>query len=161
MNDQDLVYDSSSLLNVNQFSVTGMAFAGWSLEKDGVVAFGDGEVVLNLTDIDDAVIDLYAVWKKIEVAAPQIITSTGLLSFVDQAEVTIFCATKGAAIYYSTTGTTPRTTDSFLYIGPFVIADTTTIKAVAVKDGVKSAYVTVTIAKKSLSLAEANTFSKG
>lgn len=155
MNDQDLVYGSSALLNVNQFSVTGMAFAGWSLEKDGVVAFGDGEVVLNLTDIDDAVVDLYAVWQKIEVAAPQIITSTGLLWFVDQTEVTISCVTEGALIYYSTTGTTPRTTDSFLYTGPFVITDTTTIKAVAVKNGVKSAYVTVTIAKKSMSLAEA------
>ena len=155
MNDQDFVYGSPSLLNVNQFSMTGMAFAGWSLENDGVVVFGDGASILNLTEADDAVVDLYAVWQKIEVAAPQIITSTGLLSFVDQTEVTISCVTEGAFIYYSTTGTTPRTTDSFLYTGPFVITDTTTIKAVAVKNGVKSAYVTVTIAKKSMSLAEA------
>jgi len=48
--------------------------------------------------------------------------------------ITITCATDGASIYYTTDGSDP-TAASTLYAGPFTVSDTTTVKAIAVKDG--------------------------
>ena len=48
--------------------------------------------------------------------------------------VTIACATDGATIYYTTNGSTP-TTSSTPYTEPIEVAETKTIKAFAVKDG--------------------------
>ncbi|MCQ2391281.1 MAG: chitobiase/beta-hexosaminidase C-terminal domain-containing protein [Kiritimatiellae bacterium] len=61
--------------------------------------------------------------------------------------VTITCATPDVVIYYSTNGRTPSTTEANRYTGPFPITKTTTVKAVAVRGGEKSAYVTATITK--------------
>lgn len=58
-----------------------------------------------------------------------------------QVEVSIASATEGADIYYTTDETIP-TTDSKHYDGPFVLTESTTINAVAVKDGVSSYYAT-------------------
>ncbi len=48
--------------------------------------------------------------------------------------VTIACATEGAKIYYTTNLSTP-TVASTLYTGPITVSETTTIKAIAVKEG--------------------------
>lgn len=50
------------------------------------------------------------------------------------AEITITCATEGAAIYYTVDGTTP-TADSNEYLAPIVFTKAMTVKAIAVKDG--------------------------
>lgn len=47
--------------------------------------------------------------------------------------VTITCATTGAAVYYTTDGTTPSASNGTLYSGPITVSATATIKAVAVK----------------------------
>jgi len=51
--------------------------------------------------------------------------------------VTISCATDGATIYYTTNGDTP-TSSSTAYSSAISITETTTLKAIAIKDGVES-----------------------
>ena len=52
-------------------------------------------------------------------------------------KVTITCKTEGAEIWYTKNGADPMKgpIDVFMYTGPFTINETTTIKAVAIKDG--------------------------
>lgn len=58
-------------------------------------------------------------------------------------DVTISCATTGASIYYTTDGTEPSATNGTLYNGAeFLVSETTTYKAVAVKNGNTSSVVT-------------------
>ena len=49
-------------------------------------------------------------------------------------DVTIACETEDAAIYYTLDGTDP-TAESALYTEPIAIAETTTVKAIAIKEG--------------------------
>lgn len=61
--------------------------------------------------------------------------------------ITLTCETSGATIYYTTDGTAP-TTNSTVYISPFMIFDTTTIKAIAVKENMAdSAVMTASFTK--------------
>lgn len=58
-------------------------------------------------------------------------------------EVSIKCGSEGAAIYYTTNGSTP-TTASTRYTAPFTVEATTTVKAISVLDGETSQVVTGT-----------------
>ena len=66
------------------------------------------------------------------VASPVISPSAGTYSSAQT--VTISTSTEGAKIYYTTDGTTPST-ESTKYTGAISISKTTTIKAIAVADG--------------------------
>ena len=57
-------------------------------------------------------------------------------------DVTISCATDGATIYYTTDGTDPTATTGTEYTGEMVVSESTTFKAIAVKDGNTSSVVT-------------------
>ncbi|MDE7260534.1 MAG: chitobiase/beta-hexosaminidase C-terminal domain-containing protein, partial [Oscillospiraceae bacterium] len=68
-------------------------------------------------------------------------------TFTDSRTVTLFCATPGATIYYTTNGTVP-TASSSEYTGPITLTDTTVLKAIAVKSGMMDSDVlTVTFTK--------------
>ena len=70
-------------------------------------------------------------------------------TFSGSQQVTITCATQGAKIYYTTDGTAP-TAAGTPYTAPFTISSTTTVKAIAVKDGMDdSAAATAQFTKKS------------
>ncbi|WP_312159865.1 chitobiase/beta-hexosaminidase C-terminal domain-containing protein, partial [Oscillibacter sp.] len=70
-------------------------------------------------------------------------------SFSGTQTVTLTCPTAGAEVYYTTDGSTP-TSGSTKYTASFTISDTTTVKAIAVKDGMNSsAVLTVTFTKYS------------
>ena len=85
---------------------------------------------------------------KLTVAAPTF-TPNGASSFTGTQSVTISCTTAGAKIYYTTDGTMPTVT-SALYTTALSLTSTTTVKAIAVKDGMNnSAVATATFTKYS------------
>lgn len=69
---------------------------------------------------------------KEQVAAPVFTPAAGTVE--EGAEVTIACATEGAKIYYTLDGTVP-TAESTLYDKAIVINEETTVKAIAIKEG--------------------------
>jgi len=78
------------------------------------------------------------------VAAP---TISGNTSFTDTTQVTI-TGPAGAEIRYTTDGSTP-TSESSLYSSVLTLSDTTTVKAIAIKNGVSSEVATQTFTKAS------------
>ncbi len=81
-------------------------------------------------------------YKKVEsgnaVATPTFSPAAG--TYAEAQTVTISCATEGATIYYTTDGTTPDTLSS-IYYAPISITHTTTVKAIAVKEGLSNSSV--------------------
>jgi chitobiase/beta-hexosaminidase-like protein/Big-like domain-containing protein len=73
------------------------------------------------------------------VAAPVINPNGG--TFVGSQAVNLSTATSGAAIRYTTDGTTP-TAGSTLYSGPFTLTSTATVKAIGIKSGSTNSSVT-------------------
>lgn len=88
--------------------------------SDGSITFQYGDIVSN-------------------VKTPTFTPAAG--RYAEAQQVTIACATTGAAIYYTTNGTEP-TTSSTKYTGAFTVSETTTVKAVAYYDGEYSAVAT-------------------
>lgn len=78
----------------------------------------------------------------VTVAAP---TITGTTPFEETTEVTI-SGPAGASIYYTLDGSTP-TASSTQYSEALTLSDTTTVKAIAFKDGVSSSVATHTFTK--------------
>ena len=76
------------------------------------------------------------------VAAP---TISGVSPFEETSQVSI-SGPDGATIYYSENGDDPDSNDT-LYTQPFTIDETTTVKAVAIKDGVSSEVTTKVFTK--------------
>ncbi len=78
----------------------------------------------------------------VTVAAPQF---SGEAQFTESTQVTM-SAESGAQIRYTTDGSTP-TAESTLYSAPVTLTDTTTVKAIAIKDGVSSSVTSRTYTK--------------
>ena len=155
MSDARVAYDENFALPECGYVRDGYEFEGWADVADGVVLYRPGDQVKNLSCENGAKVMLYAVWSVSIVENPVIDPGDGSSFVGPSCEVSISCATEGATIYYSAKGTTPRQTDAYKYTAPFVINDTVTIKAIAVKGDRKSEYVTATITKKTLTLADA------
>jgi uncharacterized repeat protein (TIGR03806 family) len=71
---------------------------------------------------------------------PPIISPAGG-SFINSVTVTITNSTPNASIYYTLNGTTP-TTNSTLYVGPFVLTNSTLVQAIAAQPGSVNSAVT-------------------
>jgi len=74
-------------------------------------------------------------------------TISGTTPFAETTEVTI-TGPDDARVYYTTDGTTP-TSGSTLYTAAFTLSATTTVKAIAIKDGNSSSVTTKTFTKSS------------
>jgi hypothetical protein len=74
-------------------------------------------------------------------------TISGNTTFTESAQVTI-SGPDGAAIHYTTDGTVP-TAESTLYSEAFTLTDTTTVKAIAIKDGQSSEVASKVFTKSS------------
>ena len=72
------------------------------------------------------------------VATPTFTPEAG--TYTEAQNVTISCATEGAVIHYTTDGSTP-TASSTAYNSAITVSETTTVKAIAVKDGMTDSAV--------------------
>ncbi len=147
MDNQTFTVGTAQQLSPCLFSRTGYAFIGWGDIPGGEAIYADRQSVSNLTTTANATVVLYAIWWQKMVAAPVVTPGAGATFTEDSCTVTITCATEGAAIYYSTDGSTPRPSNRYMYTGPFTITDTAEICAFAVADDVSSDFTTVTITK--------------
>lgn len=116
----------------------GKTFDSWEL------AFDTTSVNVKPEDTHkiDSDITLKAIWKdnkSNKIATPAFSPDGGVFT-ASSLDVKITCATSGVTIYYTTNGDTP-TTASNKYNGRVVINTDTTIKAIAVKDGMESSTV--------------------
>lgn len=68
------------------------------------------------------------------------VAAPGTGNYTSPQSVSLSSGTSGAAIYYTTNGSTP-TTSSTLYTAPFNVTDTTTVKAIATKSGMANSGV--------------------
>ena len=125
--------DEQRALPVCAFTRDGFDFAGWATSPEGEPVYSDRAVVSALTDEVNGSFVLYAVWRAFTVEVPVVTPGDGSVFVGDSCEVSITCATAGAAIYYSTTGKAPKLTDKNRYTGAFIITNTTTIYAVATR----------------------------
>lgn len=75
-----------------------------------------------------------------QVATPTFTPAPG--SFANQVEVTISCATEGAAIYYTLDGSEPNASAT-LYTTPIVLTTSTTVKAIAIKEGLDNSEIAI------------------
>ncbi len=87
-----------------------------------------------------------SLYKKVaNVATPTFSKEAG--EFTEPFNLTITCTTEGAAIYYTTDGSTPSAPNGTLYENVITISATTTVKAIAIKDGESSNIVSATYEK--------------
>ena len=74
-----------------------------------------------------------------QVEAP-VISPNGGSDLIEAQTVTLSCETEDASIYYTLDGSTP-TAESTLYSAPFQVSETTTVKAIAIKEGMTNSSV--------------------
>ena len=60
--DQTFVFDVQRTLASHTFTRTGFAFTGWATTPSGQVRYAENASVVNLEEVQDKVVDLYAVW---------------------------------------------------------------------------------------------------
>lgn len=65
MSDQPFDYDEEKALSLNLFSKVGYTFNSWNSKANGTgdYTYQDGHFVKNLSDVNGAIVDLYAQWK--------------------------------------------------------------------------------------------------
>ncbi len=62
MTDQPFVFDARQALKTCVFTRTGFAFTGWATSPEGQVRYAGNASVVNLEEVQDRIVDLYAVW---------------------------------------------------------------------------------------------------
>ena len=63
MNDQTFTYGTAQPLSANGFTKKGHTFDGWAKSAGGSKFYNNQQSVINLTDVQNGTVNLYAVWK--------------------------------------------------------------------------------------------------
>jgi uncharacterized repeat protein (TIGR02543 family) len=66
MPDQTFNVGEEKALSLNAFTREGYSFAGWATKSDGSKVYNDGQKVVNLTQTDGGVVNLYALWTTVK-----------------------------------------------------------------------------------------------
>lgn len=150
---------NKATVNAGSNSSSASALTGASSASGSVVTYNFSSVsgceYVRFTSAEQArIVSIkitYTTGAATQVATPQI-TATGVQkatdNFYNSATVTLSSTTDGANIYYTTNGDAP-TTASTAYTAPFEITATSTIKAIAVKDGLDNS----TVAEKTITIS--------
>ena len=128
-------YDAGATVTLTATANEGYTFVNWT--ENGSVIQGAGATYSFTAEADRNLVANFA--EKETVAAPTFDPAEG--TFTAAQSITISCATEGATIYYTSDGTEP-TTGSTVYNEPISVSTTSTIKAIAVKDGWTNSAVT-------------------
>ena len=124
--------------------------------KHGFLGWSDGETVFapgSQYPCDADVTTLAAAWERNELATPAINAPTVFYS--GETATIAISADPGATIFYTLDGSTP-TAESLVYEGPIVVCETTTVRAIALKDDYfDSEEATLTITKYSATYGDA------
>ena len=105
---------------------------------DGMPVFGEAFVIVNIANANPTTSVLFPQDAANTVATPKALPIAG--TYTGAQTVALTCDTPDAKIYYTVNGSTP-TASSTAYNGPIAVAATTTIKAVAVKQGMADSAV--------------------
>ena len=128
------VNGTDTLQYYNRFSsITNDPEAGETGSITGFLANYNGQVQLYPRDDND-----FAIQTMEQVATPVFTPTAG--EFENSVEVSISCSTADATIYYTLDGTEPDA-NAIEYTAPFTLTATTTVKAVAVKEGMLNSEV--------------------
>lgn len=139
--------DATMTFTAGDSYIKKIAFTGNNLDRLSASGYNNGEwngsagsVLLTATGTATIYTITVTYGVAAAVAAPTILGTT---PFVGSTEVTITNNEEGAKVYYTTDGAEP-TSNSLEYRAPFRVTETTTIKAITVKDGISSAVVSKT-----------------
>ena len=62
MPDEEFTYDVRDVLDTHEFTRAGFAFTGWATTPSGQVRYAENATVVNLEEVQDKIVTLYAVW---------------------------------------------------------------------------------------------------
>ena len=63
MSDQNFTYDVAQSLSPNTFGKVGHTYLGWGTSTTSGKVYDNQQSVINLTDVDGAIVTLYAAWR--------------------------------------------------------------------------------------------------
>ncbi|OMF36953.1 hypothetical protein BK133_08130 [Paenibacillus sp. FSL H8-0548] len=140
-------------VNGEKLSTTALsASGGWNTytEAFGIVKLAEGVQTLQFTSNNDgANLDWITLEETEETGVTPVTQGTVALpkaglkvgGYKGSQRVTLTSATEGAAIYYTTDGTLPSSTNGQLYTGQLTLKELTVLRTIAVKAGMKDSFV--------------------
>ena len=123
-------YNYGSEVEMRAEAAEGYLFSNWT-NAQGVVVSTDAIFDFEITNDTAFTANFTAMGV---VATPTFSPAEGTYYDYDNVHVTLECSSSGATIYYTTDGSTP-TANSTTYSSPITITENTTIKAIAMKEG--------------------------
>ena len=120
-----------------------------NIQKLSYPYFTDGTTVLGASTLNPIIAKINELVDKVNGGVTPTTVATPVI-IINGNSATITCATSGATIRYTTDGSTP-TSSSTQYTGAITLSGATTIKAIAIKDGVSSSVATQSYTPASVS----------